>query len=74
MQKTTTVQIDHLAKSAIDKNPHTKPADIVVRIDSGCLTLTGQVDSFFTKQMAQESLRGIDGITEINNQLEVIWN
>ena len=34
--------------------------------------LTGSVKSYFQKQMAQESLRGIEGLGRIVNRLEVV--
>lgn len=34
--------------------------------------LTGSVRSYFQKQMAQESLRGIEGLGRVVNQLEVV--
>jgi len=37
----------------------------------GKITLRGKVDSYYQKQMVQEILRGIDGIAEISNLLEV---
>ena len=39
----------------------------------GQVTLHGVVNSYFQKQMAQEALRDIDGITGIENQIEVAW-
>lgn len=36
------------------------------------VVLTGSVRTYFQKQMAQESLRGIEGLGRIVNQLEVI--
>ena len=41
------------------------------RADRGCVTLHGHVKSFFEKQMAQEVLRHVEGVTQIENQLEV---
>ncbi len=40
-------------------------------IDSD-VCLTGSVRSYFQKQMAQECLRGIEGLGRIVNQLEVV--
>ncbi|HWC88728.1 MAG TPA: BON domain-containing protein [Pirellulales bacterium] len=38
------------------------------------MTLQGIVRSFYQKQMAQESLRDVEGVSEIENQLEVQWS
>ena len=54
-------------------NPHL-PANY--RLDvceaSGGLRLSGTVDSYFHKQMAQESLRNLSGVKRIENLLEVL--
>ena len=42
------------------------------RIESQQVILTGTVQTFFQKQMAQESLRRVEGIDRIVNQLEVV--
>lgn len=38
----------------------------------GRLVIQGRVPSFYLKQVLQEALRDIDGIIEIENQVEVI--
>jgi osmotically-inducible protein OsmY len=40
---------------------------------AGRVTLHGKVRSFFLKQMAQESLRGIEGLAHIDNRMTVDW-
>jgi osmotically-inducible protein OsmY len=40
---------------------------------AGRVTLHGKVRSYFLKQMAQESLRNIEGIAHIDNQMIVDW-
>ena len=40
---------------------------------NGSIVMRGRVESFFQKQMAQETLRRIDGVEEIVNQLKVNW-
>jgi len=37
----------------------------------GVLTISGSVSSYYHKQMAQESVRGVDGIHQIVNELTV---
>jgi osmotically-inducible protein OsmY len=39
----------------------------------GRVTLHGTVRSYYHKQMAQESLRRLSGVGEIENRLEVSW-
>lgn len=40
---------------------------------AGRVTLHGRVRSFFLKQMAQETLRGIEGVAHIDNRMVVEW-
>lgn len=58
---------------AIVHNPHLNCRSIKVRTNQGRVVLCGSAESFFEKQMAQEALRGIAGITSIENELEVDW-
>ncbi len=37
------------------------------------MVLRGVVRSYYQKQMAQEMLKNVDGVNEIENQLEVCW-
>jgi osmotically-inducible protein OsmY len=59
---------------ALTTNPHV-PSRRHVRVEAagGHVVLTGNVRSFFEKQMAQEAIRRIDGVQLIENQLEVNW-
>jgi osmotically-inducible protein OsmY len=38
----------------------------------GVLTLRGHVASFFHKQIAQQSVSGLEGVDQINNQIIVM--
>ncbi len=58
---------------AVTRSPHLRQRNVVVFADRGCVTLEGVVASYFEKQMAQEALRNIEGINQIDNQLEVSW-
>lgn len=59
---------------ALTSSPYL-PSRRQVRIETadGQVVLKGHVRSFFEKQMAQETIRRIDGVETINNQLEVNW-
>lgn len=59
--------------TAIVQSPHLNSRQIKVRTNQGRVVLCGSADTFFEKQMAQEALRGIDGITSIENELQVDW-
>lgn len=60
--------------SAIAQNPHLIRRQLRIETDNGHVVLKGSVRSYYQKQMAQELLRGVEGIATIENQLEVTWN
>ena len=45
-----------------------------IKTKQGRVVIQGTVGSFFEKQMAQEALRGIEGVKSIENHLEVNWS
>jgi osmotically-inducible protein OsmY len=40
---------------------------------AGRVTIHGKVRSYFLKQMAQETLKGIEGVSQIDNRMTVDW-
>ena len=54
-------------------HPHLKQVRVKVQSTQGAIVLTGTVGSYYEKQIAQESLRDMPGITSIDNLLEVCW-
>jgi osmotically-inducible protein OsmY len=42
-------------------------------LKAGYVTISGEVNSFYQKQMAQEAIRHVDGVQRIENRLEVNW-
>jgi osmotically-inducible protein OsmY len=57
--------------SALQQNPHLMGRTLRCETHQGRVTLRGVVRTFYQKQMAQESVRRIDGVDEILNELEV---
>ncbi len=62
-------RIDH----AIRRNPHLSGKQVFCQEQSGVVVLHGRVSTYFQKQMAQETLKRLEGIEKIVNQLEVEW-
>ena len=71
LSSTTQTLLHQQIAKAIVHNPHLDSRRIKVRTNRGRVVLCGSAQSFFEKQMDQEALRGIDGITSIENELEV---
>jgi osmotically-inducible protein OsmY len=63
----------HRVDRALQRSPHLVGRNLVLETRDGAVLLRGTVDSYFEKQMAQEALRSVEGITEILNQLEVAY-
>jgi osmotically-inducible protein OsmY len=59
--------------SVISANPYLSGRNLRFEAEEGRVTLKGVVNTYFQKQMAQEALRKVDGIVEIENELEVAW-
>ena len=59
---------------ALARSPYVARKKLRFESEQGRVTLHGTVDSFFQKQMAQETVRRLDGVDSIENQLEVCWS
>ena len=58
---------------AITTSPHLNGRKLGFETDAGVVVLTGTVSTYFQKQMAQETVRRVDGVQMIDNRLEVNW-
>lgn len=73
IQQTRDGELLQRVDSAIKKSPHLAGHQVFCQEERGVVVLHGQVRSFFQKQMAQESLRNVDGVEKVINELEVDW-
>jgi len=58
----------------IELHPHLKQTGMQVKNQRGKVVLTGTVASYYDKQIAQETLRGLPGIVTVDNLLDVQWS
>jgi osmotically-inducible protein OsmY len=65
--------IDFQIQNALEQNPFFSAHKLRFETSQGRVTLHGTVRSYYHKQMAQESLRNLAGVAEIENRLEVSW-
>lgn len=72
MQPPDNTLVDRV-QTAIDASPYLTGRKLRFETEAGRVTLRGVVDTYFQKQMAQEALRQVDGIEQIDNDLEVTW-
>ncbi len=68
------LQLEEVVSSALERSPHINRRKLQVEAAAGRVVLRGVVGTYYQKQMAQEALRLVDGVDEIENQLEVAWS
>ncbi len=54
--------------------PRIAAREITCQYHSGVLVLDGRVQSYYEKQLAQEAVAGLEGVTLVVNRLEVTWD
>jgi len=67
-------QLADRAQSALEKSPYLPRRNLRLETEAGRITLKGVVASYYQKQMAQETLRQLEGVDHIENNLEVQWS
>jgi len=60
-------------RDALTTCPYVPSQNVSVEAADGRVVLKGSVTTFFQKQMAQETIRRIDGVEQIENLLQVNW-
>lgn len=73
MNATLTRPLFERIHDALTTNPHVPSHLVMVEAEEGRIVLKGSVKSFFQKQMAQEAVRRVDGVEQIDNLLQVNW-
>jgi osmotically-inducible protein OsmY len=58
---------------AVHAEPHLARRNLQFEHCGSRVTVRGTVESYYQKQLAQETLRRIDGIDEIENYVSVCW-
>ncbi len=61
-----------LIQSALARNPSLTTRNVRFELHEEDVVLRGIVRTYYQKQLAQESLRSIDGINRVRNELEVV--
>ena len=68
------VMLSDQIHTAISSNPYLSGRKLRFETKQGRVVLRGVVGSYFQKQMAQEAVRRVKGVEEIENALEVAWS
>ena len=69
-------QADHiatLAKDLIRRQPHLTVQRIWCEYKGRQLYLRGQVPTYYLKQLAQTAVADMDGVSQVVNEIEVLW-
>lgn len=57
---------------ALAASPYLPLRTLTCYVHEGVLTLRGRVPTFYCKQLAQSLVSALEGVEEVNNQLEVV--
>ena len=71
MHTSECIAIEEQIGAAIEHSPYLPGKNLRVETDAGRVVLEGVVGSYYQKQMAQETVRRIDGVQSIENRLKV---
>jgi osmotically-inducible protein OsmY len=69
LEKTLAQRLD----LALQTSPYVSGRLVRIETEGSRVVLSGAVQSYFQKQMAQEALRRVEGVESIDNCLEVMW-
>lgn len=58
--------------AALKRNTELEAEKIVVTVDGGKVTLTGEVDSYFERTLAENTVWSAPGVTQVNDFIKVI--
>jgi osmotically-inducible protein OsmY len=61
------------ARDRLLQQPHLAVQRIWCELNGRTLFLYGHVPSFYLKQLAQTAVAGLDGVTQVVNEIEVLW-
>ena len=59
-------------ESAVFESPYFAGRRLHVRAVDDCVVVEGTVNTYFHKQMAQETLLRVDGVSRIDNRVQVV--
>ncbi len=65
------VGIAEAAKECLRNSPYLPLRKILCECEWGVLSLRGRLPSFYHKQLAQQAVAGVKGVSQIINEIEV---
>lgn len=64
-------QVAKLARDRLQNSPYTTVRNVSCHCEGGVVVLRGLLPSFYHKQLAQEALADLEGVTQVINETEV---
>jgi osmotically-inducible protein OsmY len=71
-QPVTADEVHALARACLERTGHLFMRTVSCEYDRGVLVLRGRVPSFYLKQLALAKVRGLPGVDEVVNQIDVV--
>ena len=65
-------KVTRLAQQRLRKSPYVTVRSVSCEYEAGVLFLRGRLASYYQKQLAQEAVAELEGVTQVVNQTEVI--
>ena len=64
-------KVAKLARDRLQRSPYTTVRNVSCHCEGGVVFLRGRLPSFYHKQLAQEALADLEGVTQVINETEV---
>jgi osmotically-inducible protein OsmY len=71
-QNATSFKIAEIAEARLSSSSHSALRHVFCKCDDGVLVLRGRLNSYFHTQLAQETVRRIEGVEQVVNKIEVV--
>ncbi len=65
-------RVTEAARDRLQRSPYPIVRRLSCEYQGGVLILRGRVPSFYYKQLAQETVTGIEGVSQVVNETEVL--
>jgi osmotically-inducible protein OsmY len=64
-------KVTEVAEECLQKSPYRTVRSVSCQYEGGALVLRGRLPSFYHKQLAQEAVLDVQGVTRVVNETEV---
>jgi osmotically-inducible protein OsmY len=65
-------EVTEVAQACLRESPYLSVKSLSCQYDRGVLVLRGRLPSFYLKQLAQEAVADLEGVSEVVNKTEVV--